>query len=189
MKTKYEDILRNKTDEEIWNWANGMAMEKMEEAMQNTVSEAGLNDFTQNCCKFVEKIARIPVLGKAAVNINLFCGMLVDSHKREYNISTAAKGTIMAALTYLALPVDMIPDAVPIMGMLDDACVLRIVAGKLANELSRYKEYLYRKNMTAFQKAVDVVFSERIFQTETEETENEETDSNVTFIRREEAVS
>lgn len=175
MKKNYEDILRNKTDEEIWILYNRMIEEEMVQVEQDIMSEAGLDGFMNNCCKFVDKIARIPVLGKAAVNINLFCGMLVNSCKKEYYISAATKCAIMGALTYLVLPVDLIPDTLPFVGMLDDIHVLCLIAGKLENELTQYKNYLYSKNMAEFQEAMNVVFSERDFQMQDEEADNEVT--------------
>ena len=166
MKANYEDILRNKTDEEIWILYNRMIEEEMVQVEQDIMSEAGLDGFLNNCCKFVDKIARIPVLGKAAVNINLFCGMLVDSCKKEYYISAATKCSILGALTYLVLPVDLIPDTLPFVGLLDDAHILGLTARILKNELNQYKDYLYQKNWTEFQEAMNVVFSKRDFQTE-----------------------
>ncbi|MCM1025231.1 MAG: DUF1232 domain-containing protein [Roseburia sp.] len=177
MKTNYEDILRGKSDEEIWILCNRMVEE---EVVQTTMDEAGLNDFTRNCCKLVDKIARIPVLGKIAVEINLFCGMLADSCKKEYHISMATKSAILIALTYLVLPVDMIPDAIPFVGMLDDIRVLGIAAAGLENELTQYKNYLYEKNIAEYQKAMNVVASERNFQ-----MEDEEADNKLVYMKRE----
>lgn len=171
MKTNYEDILRSKTDEEIEILYHRVLEEQMEQVEQDILSEAGLDGFSNNCCKFVDKIARIPILGKAAVNINLFCGMLTDSYKKEYYVSTATKCAILGALTYLVCPVDLIPDSIPFVGMLDDIKVLCLVAGKLENELAHYKEYLLIKNMTEFHEALDVVLSERYWQREDEETD------------------
>ena len=157
MKTNYEDILRNRKDEEIWILAQKMVEE---EVVQDIINEADLDNFTNNCCMFVDKISRIPVLGKAAININLFCGMLADSFKKEYSISKATKCIIIAALAYLVLPVDMIPDMIPVLGMLDDAHVLLFVAEKLGGEFARYKEYLAMKNEIEFRSAMDTVASE-----------------------------
>lgn len=171
MKTNYEGILRSKTDGEIEILYRRVIEEQMEQEELDILSEAGLDGFTNNCCKFVDKIAQIPILGKAAVNINLFCGMLADFYKKEYCISTATKCAILGALTYLVCPVDLIPDTIPLVGMLDDIKVLCLVAGKLENELAQYKNYLLLKNMTEFQEALDTILSERYGQTEDVETD------------------
>ena len=182
MKTNYEDILRSKTDEEIEILYYRVLEEQKEQIVQDILSEAGLNGFTNNCCKFVDRIARIPILGKAAVNINLFCGMLTDSYKKEYYVSMATKGAILGVLTYLVCPVDLIPDAIPFVGLLDDVKFLCLVAGRLEKELDQYKEHLLLKNMAEFQQTLEAVLLERYWQTGDGETE---TDHVRTFTDRE----
>ncbi len=164
MKTNYEEILRGKTDEEIEILYHRVIEEQMKQVEQDILSEAGLYSFTNNCCKFVDRIARIPVLGEAAVNINLFCSMLTASYKNEYDVSAKTKCAILGALTYLVCPVDLIPDTIPLIGMLDDISILRIVAMNLKKELDVYKKYLLSKNKAEFQEALNVVFWERYWQ-------------------------
>jgi uncharacterized membrane protein YkvA (DUF1232 family) len=43
---------------------------------------------------------------------------------RDPRVSLLAKGVLIAAATYLALPVDLVPDLVPVLGQLDDIAVL-----------------------------------------------------------------
>ena len=71
MKTKYEDILRNKTDEEIEILCHGLMVEEMVQVEQQILDEAELYGFMNSCCKLVNRIAQIPILGKAAINVNL----------------------------------------------------------------------------------------------------------------------
>jgi hypothetical protein len=52
------------------------------------IYEVGLDDYIQNCCNFVKKISKIPVLGNAAINMDLFRQMLADLFRKEYSIST-----------------------------------------------------------------------------------------------------
>ena len=160
MKTKYEDILRNKTDEEIEILCHGLMVEEMVQVEQQILDEAELYGFMNSCCKFVNRIAQIPIRGKAAINVNLFCGMLADSYKKEYHISRATKCTIILALTYLICPIDLIPDGLPFVGMLDDIKVLCLAAAKLKKELDQYIGLLSSKNRAEFQEALDVVLSE-----------------------------
>ena len=48
-----------------------------------------------------------------------------------------------AALAYLASPIDAIPDAVPVFGLLDDAAVLcGVMGGVAATELVRYRAWI-----------------------------------------------
>lgn len=60
----------------------------------------------------------------------------------DYSLSSVL--LIGAALTYLISPLDVIPDFVPLGGLLDDATAITIVIKLLYMELSKYKEW--RKN-------------------------------------------
>lgn len=85
MKNGYEESLRNKSDEEMGVLYNKLVEERV---IQNIVNEVGLDDYTHNCCDFIEKISKIPVMGNVVVNIDLFCQMFVDSFRKEYSVST-----------------------------------------------------------------------------------------------------
>lgn len=160
MNTHYENILKGKSDEELL-----ILVKKMNETAieQNLYDEAGLYDLTRNCCRFVEKMAKIPFLGEAAVTINLFCGMLMDSIKGSYNITVKTRTTIIGALAYLVMPVDLIPDAIPFFGILDDARVLMLAGTALRDEVENYKSYLLRKNYEDFCESVNVAAAERFY--------------------------
>jgi len=43
---------------------------------------------------------------------------------RDPRVSLMAKGVLVAAAAYLALPVDLVPDLIPVLGQLDDIAVL-----------------------------------------------------------------
>lgn len=160
MNTDYENILKGKSDEELL-----ILVQKMNETdiEYNLYDEARLYDLTQNCCRFVEKMAKIPFLGEAVVTINLFCGMLMDTLKKGYKITAKTKAIIVGALVYLLVPVDLIPDTIPLIGMLDDVRVLMIAEKALRNEVENYKSYLLRKNNEDFREAVNATVAERFY--------------------------
>jgi len=54
-------------------------------------------------------------------------------------VSIKHKALIMAAISYFASPVDLIPDAVGRAGYLDDAMVVRIVVGRLADAIAAFR--------------------------------------------------
>jgi len=56
-------------------------------------------------------------------------------------VSFKAKAWIMAALTYLVSPVDMIPDGLGGAGYLDDAMVVRIVYNRLTKEIEAFRAH------------------------------------------------
>ena len=77
---------------------------------------------------------------------------LVDSYvRREYrNIPTAAILSIAAALVYLLSPIDLIPDAIPVIGYLDDASVVLLLLGfGIDQELDKYREWQEQNRKSA----------------------------------------
>jgi len=60
----------------------------------------------------------------------------------EYNISNKTKLTIAGTLAYVVLPVDVIPDFIPLVGWLDDAFVLRLAMTTLKDEIEKFKNFM-----------------------------------------------
>ena len=48
---------------------------------------------------------------------------------------------VRAALNYLAAPVDIIPDDIPVFGFLDDAVMIELCARKLSHEIEAYDDF------------------------------------------------
>ena len=60
-------------------------------------------------------------------------------HRGEYNkVSSNALLWIVAALNYLVDPFDLIPDATPVLGFVDDATVIEFVADKMRQTLDDF---------------------------------------------------
>ncbi|MDP9188106.1 MAG: YkvA family protein [Actinomycetota bacterium] len=54
------------------------------------------------------------------------CVVMVSRLARDRRISHARRAVLFGVLAYLALPIDLIPDFLPIAGQLDDAVVLAL---------------------------------------------------------------
>ena len=46
---------------------------------------------------------------------------------------------VAVGLIYLLSPVDLIPDAIPVAGMIDDAFVLKLIYDSIKDEISNWK--------------------------------------------------
>lgn len=68
----------------------------------------------------VERIGRLPWRAKAR---------LVWALLRDRRISILVRALIPALILYLALPFDLIPDFIPLLGQLDDVMVVLLVVG------------------------------------------------------------
>jgi uncharacterized membrane protein YkvA (DUF1232 family) len=57
-----------------------------------------------------------------------------------FQLERGKKITVIIALLYLISPIDLIPDAVPFLGMLDDVLVADYALKQIADELACYKK-------------------------------------------------
>lgn len=86
--------------------------------------------------KVLKKLDTIPVVGSLLGDIPLLCMIVVDYVKGEYTeIPLASVIGIIAALIYFFSPVDLIPDCIPGIGLLDDAAVIGIAIKAVDNDL------------------------------------------------------
>ncbi len=69
--------------------------------------------------------------------------MLTDP---DYVVSWEVKSWILAGLVYFISPIDAIPDAIPVVGYLDDAAVVAWILHQLADEVVKYRKLLRRSS-------------------------------------------
>ena len=61
-----------------------------------------------------------------------------------------AKATVLGALGYLILPLDFVPDFLPIFGLIDDAAALATVISKVAEHISESHRIRAREKVSAW---------------------------------------
>ena len=59
----------------------------------------------------------------------------------DYKISNQTKLVIAGTLAYVVLPIDVIPDFIPVVGWLDDAFVLGLATTTLSEEIAKFKKF------------------------------------------------
>lgn len=96
--------------------------------------------------EFVEKIARIAKRAGAKL---VYAALILYYTLQSDNVSKADKAIIIGALGYMISPLDVIPDAIPIVGLTDDLAVLLYVLKKVWTDidpsiLAQAKEKLSR---------------------------------------------
>lgn len=57
----------------------------------------------------------------------------------DYSLSSKTKMLIMGTLAYVILPIDVVPDFIPIIGWLDDIFILGYTTKSLKDEIDTYK--------------------------------------------------
>jgi uncharacterized membrane protein YkvA (DUF1232 family) len=70
-------------------------------------------------------------------DLKLAYQMLRDPH---FQLERDKKITLIIALLYIVSPIDLIPDGIPFLGMLDDVLVAGYAIKQVAAELERYKK-------------------------------------------------
>ena len=58
----------------------------------------------------------------------------------QFTLEKEKKITLIIAFIYIVSPIDLIPDAIPFVGMLDDIMVAGYAIKQVADELERYKK-------------------------------------------------
>jgi uncharacterized membrane protein YkvA (DUF1232 family) len=88
------------------------------------------NKFSQS--DFVEKISRI---ARRAGSKLVYAALILYYTLQSDKISKADKAMLIGALGYMISPLDVLPDAIPIVGLTDDLAVLVYVLKKVWTEV------------------------------------------------------
>lgn len=86
-------------------------------------------------------------LGEAWEKLQLFFDLVQAYSKGEYrNVSPATILTIIGAILYFVSPLDVVPDFLVGLGILDDAAVITFTLKKLSVEIDEFK--VWKKTVT-----------------------------------------
>ena len=88
------------------------------------------NKFSQSEC--VEKISRIAKRAGAKL---VYAALILFYTLQSDKVSTKNKALIIGALGYMISPLDVVPDAIPIVGLSDDLAVLLFVLKKVWTDI------------------------------------------------------
>lgn len=93
----------------------------------------------------LDPLLEVPFVGDSIAEAQDIVYMLNDYYTGKYKrlpVTAIIGGT--AALLYLACPIDLIPDDVPILGFIDDAFIINLVISYcLGHELEEYRRWRY----------------------------------------------
>ena len=91
--------------------------------------------------EFWEKVEKAsPVLKRILKDLKDLYALFVDSIKGRYKLHPAIMGIIAGGLLYFIVPLDLIPDYIPLIGLLDDFTVLSAIINSLQDELAEYRK-------------------------------------------------
>lgn len=91
-----------------------------------------------------------PFVAKRMRKVNALVGMLEDP---EWELPDAERRRVLDGLAYVADSHDLVPDSVPVLGLVDDAIMLELVLRELQHELEGYEEFDEFRRREAAQRA------------------------------------
>lgn len=96
----------------------------------------------------MSRISRIPDSGNNRGTIELFFEMIGDYRKNKYKlISESTIITFILSIVYVISPIDIIPDGIGIVGLLDDMAVIAFAIRSCYEELCAYKLWLATRDL------------------------------------------
>lgn len=100
---------------------------------------AGMTDFLPK----LDPIIEVPFVGSTIKDVQDIVYMLNDYYCGEYKKvpAMAIVGSVLI-IGYLASPIDLIPDGVPVLGLIDDAFIINIIIELCVDtELKKYRKW------------------------------------------------
>lgn len=118
--------------------------EKQSEAKKILQDEEKTEKLLAKVMKLIDKLKKVPVIGKFVDDIQTLVDLIRDYVKGVYRkIPARMIVSAVAALIYLISPVDLIPDVVPILGWIDDTAIIALVLDLgLSLELDKYRKWV-----------------------------------------------
>jgi uncharacterized membrane protein YkvA (DUF1232 family) len=92
--------------------------------------------------EFWEKIEKAsPALKRILKDLKDLYALFIDSIKGKYKLHPAILSIIGGGLLYFIIPLDLIPDYLPVVGLLDDLTLLSMIINSLQKELADYRKF------------------------------------------------
>ena len=93
---------------------------------------------------------RSPFVARRMHRVNALIAMLEDA---EWQLPDTERARVLDGLAYVADSHDLVPDNVPVLGLVDDAIMLELVLQELEHELDGYEEFDEFRRREAAQRA------------------------------------
>ncbi len=106
------------------------------------VTDEDIKLVLDNQAKVEQKLEQKSPIDRFFTDIQLLFGLLKDYYRGNYRkIPYKSIASIVTALLYFINPIDLIPDAIPIIGQLDDALVLGFCLKWIESDLEKYRQW------------------------------------------------
>ncbi|MDO4175848.1 MAG: DUF1232 domain-containing protein [Bacillota bacterium] len=100
--------------------------------------------------KLEAKLREIPKAGEYLAEVPLMISMVKDYAQKDYpDVPLGTILAIIAAFLYLVNPKDIVPDNVPVVGLVDDAAVITACIALTKSDLGEYSKWKDAKKAAA----------------------------------------
>lgn len=90
----------------------------------------------------IKEVGNIPGIKESRSQVEVVYRMLKAHLNNEYKgVSTRTVGMLVLGLLYFVLPVDFIPDFIPVVGYIDDLTVLLAIFKSLNSDIDKFLEW------------------------------------------------
>ncbi len=111
-----------------------------------SVSEKDLEKVLEKQEEIRRKFETHGPLGRYIEDVKLMISMIKDYWNGEYReIPWFTIAAIVAALLYVFSPIDLIPDFIPVIGVMDDVAVMAVCLTLIEQDLYNYKQWKIKK--------------------------------------------
>jgi uncharacterized membrane protein YkvA (DUF1232 family) len=120
-----------------------MDKEKIEKEFQNRLKNADENvakEALEKKDEILKKILESADLKEFYEDVKIFFRMIKDYFNGRCNLPVGTIIAIGVALLYVLSPLDVIPDFIPVVGLLDDALVLNLCLKLIKDDIEEYKK-------------------------------------------------
>lgn len=102
-------------------------------------NKSGLTKLLIKILSFCKKLGNISFFKKWIIDVPKLCDMLIDTINGAYKGTPYSSIVMVAfAMLYTLSPVDILCDKIPILGVLDDAAIIKLVLDTIKNDLETY---------------------------------------------------
>ena len=99
--------------------------------------------------KLKQKMKTLPMVGSVLANVPTMFRLLNSYLKGEYtDIPRKDLIIVVSALSYLISPIDLVPDFIPVIGLMDDMAIISVCIKATKTELEKYLEWRRINNVT-----------------------------------------